>query len=226
MIYSKFSKTKESAGFTQLGFTLVELMVVITIVTVILTAMVSRQNTFQERFRVDSKVYDLAIAIRQAQAYTFGVREFYCSSNSTKTFDAAYGVHLNTANTDRFLSFVDANKDTKYNDTAEACYTQTTLLSAPGLNRICGVTGAGVKECYPGGGSSLRQATLTFQRPNPRPVMKFTTDDGTTEIPALQNHALTTMYVYFGYNNQSGEIELKVESTGQVSIKYCGATCP
>jgi len=222
MNYFKIFNSNKNAGFS-----LVELMVVITIITIILSAMVSRQNTFQERFRVDSKVYDLAIAIRQAQAYTLGVREFACSSNGSKTFDVSYGVHLNTANLNQFAFFVDANEDSLYNSPengAGSCYTQITSLTTPGITRICGVVFGGSKQCYPADGS-IRDITLTFQRPNPRPVMKFVNSGG-SEITSLQNHANAAMYVYFGYNNQPGEIELKLEATGQVSIKYCGATCP
>ena len=222
LIFSKLKSKKQA------GFTLLELMVVVFIVTVIFSVILRRQSTFQDKFKIDEKVYDLALSIRKAQAYTLGVREFYCASNGTKTFDVSYGVNLNAnsaADTGRFIFFIDANQDAKYNDASQSCYTETITLSTPGIDRICGVLVSGGTRCYSpltgSHSSGPRQINIVYQRPDPKPVINFLNSGG-NPIAGINPPA----YAYFKYPNQSGEARVAVESTGQVSIIYCSTTCP
>ncbi len=232
---SNLFKSKKNTGFT-----LLELMVVVSIVSIIFTVLVSKQNTFQERFKVDEKVFNLVLAIRKAQAYTLGVREFHCASNGTRTFNSSYGIHLNINNPDRFLFFLDAvpspGGNNRYDESgSEPCYTETILLSPPGIDRICGVTTAGFipggLKCSPASPIKPGEITITFERPYPKSIMKFISSIN-SEITTLQDNPLpglpnskSAAYIYFKYPSQPGEVEVKIDATGQVSTRYCSITC-
>src|SRR3989344_655304 len=222
MTYFKFFNSK-----SQKGFTLIELLVVMMIITVIYGALLRNQDSFYEKFQVDEKVDNLAIAFRKAQVYTLGAREFVCSDDGTKRFTGSYGVNVDMNTADRFNPFVflDANSDGKYLAVDDACYTaDPVILSAPGISRICGAISSGPKRCYPGNSATLRQISVTFQRPNPSPVIKFL-NTANNEMSELQDHQNTAAYIYFTYPNQPGEAEVKVEFSGQVSVRYCPTTC-
>ncbi len=219
MIYSKFFNKK-----SKLGFTLIELLIVTSVVTILSAVVLRRQATFQTRFEIDQKAADLSLAIRQAQAYSIGVKEFYCDTDSTKTFSASYGIYLNAATKNQFISFIDVNKDGKYtaSDTGKSCYTKTTAFSTLGFNRVCGAISSGAQRCS--NNTTLALVTITFNRPNPKPILKFMDASG-TELTTLEDLAGSpnpnaALYVYFKYPNQTGEVEVKIDLTGQVAVRY------
>ncbi|MEK7642228.1 MAG: prepilin-type N-terminal cleavage/methylation domain-containing protein [Patescibacteria group bacterium] len=215
--YFKNKKSKSPKRIT--GFSLPELIVVMTIITIILTALVIRQKTFQERFRIDDKVYDLVLYFRKAQSYTLGVKEFTCSTNSTKSFPS-YGVFFKTTNAsdrDRFHFFVDQNNNGLYGSPESdsgSCYTETTIIGTPGIDRICGYNSSAVRLCWPNDASGPNQIAVTFKRPDPRPTVNFLSASGTI-LPLVP-----PVEVYFKYPTQSGETKVIMEATGQVSVSY------
>ena len=73
------------------GFTLVELIVVMSIATVIMTALIIQQSKWNDRLTVNTQAYELALMIRQAQIYSLGVREDMAGGGG---FDVGYGVYF------------------------------------------------------------------------------------------------------------------------------------
>ncbi len=218
MIFGQFYKTRSKNKFRKsAGFTMTELVVVLAILGIIFGILVTRQSSFQSRFRVDDKVYDVVINLRKAQAYTFGVREHDCSG--TKSFPS-YGILLTTTNLsdrDRFLFFADKNGNGLYDNPesgASSCYTETIILGNPSIDRICGYNNSNSQVCWPGSGA-LRQVSVVFHRPDPRPVFAFMNQAG-TNLPINP-----PLEIYFKYPSQiSGEAKILVEHTGQVSVSY------
>src|SRR3989338_8159589 len=97
-----------------LGFTLVELLVSIAIVSVILTVIVSNQSTYTDGVALTNLADEISSTISQAQAYGIGVREF---SPSSSEFSASYGLTfslLGSGFNKAYLFFGDRNGNKIY----------------------------------------------------------------------------------------------------------------
>ena len=87
-----------------LGFTLVELMVSISIFAVITAVVLIRNNEFNSGILFSNLVYEIALSIREMQTYGITVR-----ASDTGRFDNGYGVYFNSSETEKnsFVQFTD-----------------------------------------------------------------------------------------------------------------------
>jgi prepilin-type N-terminal cleavage/methylation domain-containing protein len=210
--------------FKNYGFTLVEVLVALSILTIILGTLISRRSFFKERFQVEEQAYDYVNSIRRAQNETIAAKEFKCVANSFRTFEASYGVHINFDEPGRYIYFMDANGDGLYNDSINNCYFEEVPFSEEGfLIRICGTQiGSGSKRCYPEPSTinNFRNIDVTFKRPDSKPVIKFTNSSLNNTSPQLNAPA----YLYFKYPGTNEEIEIRIEPTGQSSVNLIPST--
>lgn len=87
---------------TKKGFTIVELMVVVSIMVIMTSVIFFNYNKFNESTLMTSVAYDLSLTIRQAQVYGVAVRQGYgsqsapidTSSIGDTNFRWGYGVHF------------------------------------------------------------------------------------------------------------------------------------
>ncbi len=97
------------------GFTLVELLVVISIFAILTGVVLLNQNKFNSTILLTNLAYDTALTIRQAQTYGINIKEF--NDNPTITTSNRffpYGVHFDTTNSENkksFILFADINYD-------------------------------------------------------------------------------------------------------------------
>lgn len=205
-IYSSFKFSKLfSSKHPYSGFTLVELLVVVSIATLLLTAMVFQQNKWNDRLAVNTQIYELGLMLRQAQVFGLGVKEY--TGGTGDKFDKAYGVHIDTGTPDRYYFFADADKDGRF-DTGELIETKM-LTRGVTLNRVCG-TVSGTQSCSTSG--ALRQISITFLRPEPKATIKFLNNGG-NELPTYGSPA----DIYFRSQNGT-ENNVRVNANGYISI--------
>lgn len=82
------------------GFTLIELMVTLTIFVFMTALVVSKYGTFNQSTLLTSLAYDVALTIRTAQTYGVSVKTANettsnpCGTDPTAQFQCAYGVHF------------------------------------------------------------------------------------------------------------------------------------
>jgi len=96
------------------GFTLMELLVSISIMTVMLTVVVLNQSKYTDNATLFNLADEIGLTISQAQAYGVGVKEFSPGSNE---FSASYGLTfslLASGSNKAYLSFADRNGDKIY----------------------------------------------------------------------------------------------------------------
>ncbi len=177
------------------GFTLVELLVSISIFAVITALVMFKYNRFNGSILLTNLAYDVALTIRQAQVYGLNVRETAINSNN---FTTAYGAHFDTANSTTFIFFVDSNGNKQY-DTSEAVSTYV-MKKGNRINTLCSGTSA---VC-----NAVTSLDILFKRPYPE---------------AIINSNLSTSASYSEINLISGDNtasqKIVVQKTGQISIE-------
>lgn len=196
LIFSK-KLTRRSGGFT-----LLELIVVMTIAMIVMTSLVVQQSQWNDQLAVNTQSYEIVLMIRQAQVYSLGVRE---SATGSGNFDIGYGVHFDSANFTGYVYFVDSNKNQKY-DSGEEIETKTFTRGIT-ISKICGIKN-GNENCS----NPLDKIDISFFRPEPKANISFIKTNGN---PAPNFSPPATIYL----QSSSGKTSfVKIESNGQVSM--------
>lgn len=117
MFFSKknYDKACPTESFRR-GFTLVELLVTITIFVILTGVVLFGQAKFDSSILLTNLAYDTALTIRQAQNYGINVKEF---TNTTQF--TPYGVHFDIDNPKSFILFADLSYMDE-NDTGDGLY--------------------------------------------------------------------------------------------------------
>jgi prepilin-type N-terminal cleavage/methylation domain-containing protein len=201
-----FSKLKKNMGLPREakrsgGFTITELIVVAAIVSVITTAVVIQQGSWNSQLAVKTQAYELTMMIRQAQVYSLGVKEDKAGVGDK--FNVGYGVYLDNNNA-RYIYFADRNINQLY-DLGEEIETKT-FARGTTIKDICGIS-----LCIYSGGGAFRHANISFFRPDPKANIMLTNpggqkkDDPPVTITLQSEGGIT--------------YSIKVEANGQVSMQ-------
>src|SRR3990167_1379889 len=98
--YKNITKYKSGAGFT-----LIELMVSISIVSVIMTVVLFTYSSFNDSLALSAAGQEVASAVRQAQTYGLSVKEF---SVGSEQFTSGYGIYFDpVSDPTNYYIFVD-----------------------------------------------------------------------------------------------------------------------
>lgn len=206
---------------SQKGFTLVELLVAISIVGVISTVIVFNHKKFNDNLEITNLAYEVALAIRQAQVYGVSVKEFKEGTTEEQRFGTAYGVHFDIRSPTSFVLFADVNKDRLYTGsssdcsagTPDKCVERFQIGKGNVIHDLCEIQANGNYDCN---AAVKNEAHITFMRPDPDATLRFTNNShGGINTPASLAICI---------RSPQGKIkEIRVYSTGQISI-YDG-TC-
>ena len=176
------TKIKKQKNNKKSGFTLVELLITISIFVVITGVVLVNSNDFDNTILLHNFTYDVALTIEQAQTYGVNAKE-----NSLGNFNTAYGVYFNTAeSTTNFILFNDlpdsnGNVDYKYtnyygNDNLSCSTSDTECIQKYSMTRgtfIKSMCAAGKdNNCDP-----VSELSILFQRPN-LDALIYTFDSG------------------------------------------------
>ncbi|MBP6858337.1 MAG: prepilin-type N-terminal cleavage/methylation domain-containing protein [Candidatus Pacebacteria bacterium] len=158
------------------AFTLVELLVSISIFALMTTLVVAKYGNFNNNVLLTNAAYDVALAIRTAQTYGLSVR-----SDDSGGFNNAYGVNFsireigeqinelsNIPNSQTIVTFSDLNANGIYDQGEEISY--STLRGGVRILDIaatCCDSVACVTQCFNVGSSF----DVVFKRPDPSAQM-------------------------------------------------------
>jgi Tfp pilus assembly protein FimT len=201
------------------GFTLVELIVSVSIIIVITVVVVFNQEDLGDQTALNNVVNNLDVQIREAQVYGISVKEFSTASNE---FNIAYGVDFNLANTgasnNSFYTFGDRTNVNGYFDTFGTCTIGGTsecvgwnkLARGTTISKICAIQANAVEVCS----NTVGRLAITFYRPNPTAKIVFFNSGG-------------SLVTYPGYLGARIEISspkgkkksVVVYTTGQIAIQ-------
>jgi len=200
MNYSIFSKNKNKRGFT-----LTELIVVITITTVIMTALVVQQNRWNDQLTVSTQAYEMVLMIRQAQIYSLGVRGD--SAGTGDKFNIGYGVYLSQNNLNGYILFADRNGDKIFTSADGQPIETKNFNRGVTIKDVCGT---GSNGCFPGNGP-LASVSILFFRPETKANMALLNAGGnSTGDPPITIRLQSSGGKYSS---------VKIEGNGQISIQ-------
>lgn len=184
------------------GFTLAELLISISIASLLMTTVLFNYSTFTDNLAVGGAEQDVATAIKQAQTYGINVKE---TGTNSGQFNYAYGVYFNPASPTSYVSFVDSNNDKKYTvgsgcgSGSTECVATVLLRNGVRISNVCDSS-----TCY-----NNKSLSVTFLRPNPDAVIYLTSPD---TGPLLTGKVELT-------SPKGKVLQVTVESTGQVAVQ-------
>jgi len=185
------------------GFSLVELMVTITIFTVISSIVLVNQSDFNSSIKLTNLAYEVALKIREAQSYGISVRGFEGS------FIYPYGVHFDKGSPDSFVFFADKNYGTRpgYNASSDGLVDILSIKGEISIKKFCATQNAGGDVCSDAG--SISRLDVLFIRPNPG---AFILVDGA-------NGYKSAKITIQSNRGAGGERHIHVESSGQIYVE-------
>lgn len=194
------------------GFTLIELIVVISIFAILSSIMVFNYGSFKSSLSIQNLADDIALSVRKAQGYAIGVHG-YGISNS---FDSGYGVHFSTAESTAgsvsgnvgsnksFILFANINNDKEY-DSSPSCGDPT---SSTECLEVLSITSADeIKEILLGS-TSVATLDIMFKRPNPEP--KF-------YVNGSYDASISSVKIKISNDNGISKI-ITISNVGQISV--------
>lgn len=114
------------------GFTLAELAVTITIFVIIGSLTLANYPQFSQRAALVKTAQEIAMALRKAQSFSFGVRGAGAGSPQFP----GYGVQFRTATPRQYFIFADLNGNNRH-DASDAIIETFTIQSSPSIFEIC-----------------------------------------------------------------------------------------
>ncbi len=180
------------------GYTLVELLVTLSIAMLLLGVISYNYGTFNDNIALSGSGQEVAIAIREAQVYGVNVREVSVGGGQ---FNSAYGIYVNpSANSTNYIVFADTNKNKKYDNGEQI--ESFNLRNGVKFSALCN----GV-SCPLACATSL---SITFLRPNPDADINFVDNNGSICSSSQSTGKFRLL------SPKGKTLDISVESTGQI----------
>lgn len=166
------------------GFSLIEFLVSISIVTIILTVVISNQSTYTSGIALTNLADEVASSLSQAQSYGVGVREVIVGSSE---FSAAYGLtfsKLPSGSETAYLSFADRNSNRFYDNDwscaiggSSECLAKNIISRGNYIFDLCATRSNGGDQC------NMGRIDITFTRPKTEAQLTFFNNGGNQVNP-------------------------------------------
>lgn len=203
------------------GFTLVEMIVVIAIITVITAVVITGQSNYNRTLVLTDTAYTVAFSVRQAQSLGLSSR------SASGVTDAGYGLRFGTTPTNYTL-FADTNRtlpspgasacplgiagtpeakpgNCRYDVGNDLIVQSYTLGRGFTLSDVCAKNGTGSRRC-------TLDVDIVFMRPETRAV-----------ITDSSNNSYTCAELYVAAPGGTPTKVVRVSQLGEISV---GQTCP
>lgn len=198
------------------GFSLVELLVSIGIMTAIITVVVFNQRTYSDASNLSNTADVMSLSIAEAQAYGLAVKE---TSPGSVDFSAGYGISvslLDDGSENGYVFFVDHNNSGHYDGdwscsggALSECFAKEEFAGGARISSFCVLRTQGADQC-----STVSRVDVSFQRPNPDAGMVFFNAGGNIySTPNLKGVSITLE------SDSGAERSVIIYTTGQVSVE-------
>lgn len=191
------------------GFTLVELLVVITIFVFMTAIVIQRYGTFNQSTIITNLAYDVALVLRTAQTYGVSVKNVTDSSNN-QNYNYSYGIQMDFetgTNPTSLFMYADTNNNKKYDNGTDIVLNTYNLTQGAYINKAVLITNG---NTYAG-----HTLDVVFQRPDPSPwicdVQGGVLIGGACTRPG-------TIYVYLYANDGATYRVITINPNGQIAV--------
>lgn len=209
------------------GFTLVELLVSISIIVILSGVVVWNQSEATRKVNLSNATNELLVRLREAQ--TYGVSVKVTDTGSGETYDAGYGIYLEF-DTDYIILFADKDGDEDYDGdeacqkgVAYECLDKFTLKGGVKIIDMCGQIGNSNNiKCARENGASLSGFSIVYQRPTPQTEISFYHGNGASPESFKDGRAVIRLgYEVQPLNMPPPELcrEIDVYETGQITAE-------
>lgn len=194
------------------GFTLVEVMVTVAIVTILMSTAIVNYYSFNDKLSLSSAGQEMAINIRLSQSYGLNVKEVSVGSGN---FSVPYGVYFDiySGSIDNYTIFSDIDGDKRYDEGSgcgqpgSECVEKVFLRNGVLISFVDAVSTCPATN-------AARSLTLRFIRPNPDADINFLTNGQGSVVCSSLSNAIITL------TSKGGRTMIvTVEKTGQISVQ-------
>jgi len=203
---------KLQARTSRRGFTVIELMVTITIVVLATGIIMLQYSSFNSSVLLKSQAYLTAFDIREAQSLAVSVRG---QSGPSAQFYEQYGLYFDMTKPHQYLLFQDNDDLSSGADQNPARYNVGEEIGVPYVTDprfeivdICAVVGS-VTTCHSDSGHSFSSLAVSFKRPD---------FDAAFYTPGVSG-AAQSVEIHFGTGEVNSLVKkVTVYTTGQIKI--------
>src|SRR3989344_5656543 len=213
----RFLSNKNRTGFS-MGFTLVEMLVVISIFTIITGVTMANLPAFRDKTTLDLIAQEIAITIRQAQVYGIGTRE----AESAGLEFTSYGIYFDPNNSsgsglDKKSLYLYADKKNPesspagvvgFSDDDGSVVEEFVIRGGAEITQLLSCSGTPCTFPPAVNATNLSTLDIFFQR--------FYPDAKFVDIVPAPNYIKIVIQSTRDVNNKR---EIEVWSTGQISVK-------
>lgn len=187
---------------TNEGFTLIELIVSISIFAFMTAFLVGKFGNYNHTVLVTNAAYDVALTIRSAQSYGLNVRGV-----DNNNFSVAYGAHFQPLSATFYIYSVPSNgSDLSFGNSNKLIIATSTIQKGVRVDSIC--DGMDENNCNTISGETL---DVVFKRPNPDAKI-FQCD--------VSSNCVSAKYAQIVLRAADGSMKtVAVRSTGQIAIQ-------
>jgi len=188
------------------GFSMVELMVTVSIFVVITGIVLVKNSGFNSSIRLTNLAYEVGLKIREAQTYGVSVKEF---GVGTGTFTVAYGVHFQKTSPTVFQFFGDANGNMSY-DAGNEFIDELSMVGGNRIKKMCVLSSSGAESCSDTG--LMDNLVILFQRPKFEAII--IPRSGGAKLPGSYQSASIVVSSSDGVSERT----IGVHATGQITV--------
>lgn len=202
---------------TKKGFTLVEMIVVMGIVTIIIAVTLFNYQDVNSKSILKNVAYDMALSFREIQSLGLGAKKYTLSNTTTDSFKTPFGAQFNSGQ-DIYMLFADEDQNNNCFDNSTLCVCpdgECLSLIRPGYDKIkiydvCVSDDNGDNsDCI--SNELIDYASAIFKRPNPDARIYSSESSSPKQL----------MRVLLQVKDSDDLQMIKVTNTGQVSVKSC-----
>ncbi len=203
--------------FSQKGFTLIEMIVAVSIFVVLTTTLLLNYNNFNKRLSLDTLAHQIAQWARDAQVSAMSVRR---AATDAGAFPG-YGLYFSRSTPTEFVFFADLDGDKRYTpppplvncgDPLTECEKIIKILQGNTVEKLCGESSAVIApspDC--GTFDNADNFDIVFTRPNPDAQL---TGDYAPLSPTSYARAEITVVSPLGHRRT-----IEIWTTGQISVQ-------